>query len=175
MPANTYIVTLRMAWSRFCTEKPGYSHHISSANHAACPYCGEANPMKQDPTISRETPQPEVIDLSSSPPALQSTRIAPSRFAELDQQSHEAQMKSIAWTRKILRIPPNAGSLVHSARQTSNPSKLSSPMPQIHGPHPPQLRLELRITVNEISDLRLNTYDNTSWKVICQFTLHMKL
>lgn len=35
-----------MAWTRFCTEKPGYNHLISSANHAACPYCGEANPDK---------------------------------------------------------------------------------------------------------------------------------
>lgn len=149
-----------MAWSRFCTERPGYCHYTSSAHHAACPYCGEANPIKQEPV--RETPPPEVIDLSDSPPALQSTRFAPSRFAVLDQQGNGARSKSIKQTKQTPQSQPNAGSLVHSSRQPANPSmSLSSPIPRT-----PPLKLELRIAVNEMIDFQLYTYDNTTWRTI---------
>lgn len=157
-----------MAWSRFCTETPGYCHHISSTHHSACPHCSEANPNPVKAESVGETPEPEFVDLCNSPPAFQSTHAAPSCFVMLDEQSNEAHTKSITQTKKSNQATPNAGSLIHSAREPAHPPiPLSSQLPQAS-----MLKVELQITLNEIKDYALQTYDNTAWNTICQYNLH---
>lgn len=159
-----------MAWTRFCTEKPGYNHLISSANHAACPYCGEANPDK--PVPGRQTSTPEIIEIPDSPPALQSTRYAPSYFSQppfalLGRETNQARNESMARTRISAEIQPNAGSIVHSARPQPNAGSIvHSARPQPSTP-PIPLKAEFRFICNDVYEPSKYTCEHTAWRPMC--------